>query len=316
MEENKKSNKGLIVLVVILSILLIGAIGYICYDKFMAKEEPVADNEPQEEKLSEDEVKKLNDSLIAGNVSMFNGGYIFDKKLDFSYNIDDVSVDIIFPYVVQKYIDENNIVLSEKIGDICYNDESSSYKFFSSESAGKKLSKEDAFSITKDEIDNYLKKIFNTDKIFELDDAYFGKIGESNYSFVYFKEDNKLYLTQYCSPGSDVDETGINSKVLSFDYSENEIKIYSKVSKCLGLKNNIVCSNTGKAIEEGYVTNNKEYLTYNKGGVLDEQISKNGGIDSDYLLEKHGDVFNTYKTTFKKGNDGKYYWYSSEIVNE
>ena len=39
MEVNKKSNKVLIVLVVVLSILLLGAVGYICYDKFFTNDE-------------------------------------------------------------------------------------------------------------------------------------------------------------------------------------------------------------------------------------------------------------------------------------
>ena len=78
MEENKKSNKGLIVLVVILSIALLGAIGYICYDKFMVKVEGPKQEEPkQEEKLSEEEVAKLHDSLINHNNSY---GFYFSEK--------------------------------------------------------------------------------------------------------------------------------------------------------------------------------------------------------------------------------------------
>ena len=52
-------------------------------------------------------------------------------------------------------------------------------------------------------------------------------------------------------------------------------------------------------------------------GFIDEHI--HGANDSDvmdaslYALENMSDKLNTYKHTFKK-IDGKYYWYSSEIV--
>ena len=37
--EKKKSNKGLIITIVILIILLLGLAGYICYDKFLTSDE-------------------------------------------------------------------------------------------------------------------------------------------------------------------------------------------------------------------------------------------------------------------------------------
>ena len=46
--EKSKTNKGLVVMVVILSIALLGAIGYICYDKFMVKVEDPKQEEPKQ----------------------------------------------------------------------------------------------------------------------------------------------------------------------------------------------------------------------------------------------------------------------------
>lgn len=39
-------------------------------------------------------------------------------------------------------------------------------------------------------------------------------------------------------------------------------------------------------------------------------------IKSDVIFNELDNKLNTYKTTFKKADDGKYYWYSSEIVNK
>jgi hypothetical protein len=38
-------------------------------------------------------------------------------------------------------------------------------------------------------------------------------------------------------------------------------------------------------------------------------------VNYDYLFENRKDKLNTYKHTFRKGNDGNYYWYSTELVN-
>ena len=56
----KKSNKGLIITIVILSILLLGSVGYIAYDKFYLNDEKetVKEEQKTEEKLSDETIKK------------------------------------------------------------------------------------------------------------------------------------------------------------------------------------------------------------------------------------------------------------------
>ena len=59
--EVKKSNKGLIITIIILIILLLGSAGYICYDKFLTKEEskqtPPKTEETKEELVPQNEFK-------------------------------------------------------------------------------------------------------------------------------------------------------------------------------------------------------------------------------------------------------------------
>lgn len=301
MEENKKSNKGLIVLVVILSILLIGAVGYICYDKLMVKEEPVNNDSKDTEKLSEEEVMKLHDSLVFEHESMFNNR---------SVDINSITADEIMPYVLKQYSVEKNIDFQSDKNMICISETDNKINFFDSISK-KNIEKDNVFSVSKEEIDNYLKTLFNTDRVFEIDNfSYFG-FGDGNRNiYFYSKDDNKFYLGISCQ--GDAFTMDINSKFLNFEQDNDVVEIYSKVIKCLG---GVVCSNTGKA--EGKYVSSKDFSYQNdEGFVQDTEFNKDSSINYDYLYEKYGDVFNTYKTTFKKADDGKYYWYSTEIVNE
>ena len=76
--EKKKSNKGLIVLVVILAILLVGSIGYICYDKFMVKTLPSENKKPVSDVASSDDFY-LIDNLVKNHylkeITSLNGIY-------------------------------------------------------------------------------------------------------------------------------------------------------------------------------------------------------------------------------------------------
>ena len=303
--EKSKTNKRLVVMVVILSIALLGAVGYICYDKLMVKEEPVADNEPKEEKLSEEEVEKLHDSLVFEHDSMF-----FDRNV----NINSITADEIIPYVLKKYSVEKNIDSKLNSNKICvFNDEESNVTFHEcpeNSSHCKEIKKDNVVSISKDEIDNYLKTLFNTDRVIEIDDSSIFEFGDPYDMYVYSEEDNKFYIGTICQ--GDAFTMDINSKFLNFEQDNDVVEIYSKVIKCLG---GVVCSNTGKA-EGKYVSSRDFSYQKDDGFVHDTEFNKGSSINYDYLYEKYGDVFNTYKTTFKKASDGKYYWYSSEIVNE
>ena len=89
--EKKKSNKGLIVLVVILAILLVGSIvGYICYDKFMVKNLPSEDKKPVSDVASSDDfylidnlvknhyIKKMS-STDSGSIKIKDGSVYYDS---------------------------------------------------------------------------------------------------------------------------------------------------------------------------------------------------------------------------------------------
>lgn len=104
--EKSKTNKGLVVMVVILSLALIGAIGYICYDKFFTveKEDSVVDNK--------NNIKQNNEFYSVSN--LIKNKYIeaiatTETRLYDDQNLDDMSN----PYLMQ--IKDGKLYSTDKI---------------------------------------------------------------------------------------------------------------------------------------------------------------------------------------------------------
>ena len=317
-KEKKKGNTGLIVLVVVLIILLLGSIGYICYDKgvfdsLLGKEKPVVEEPKQEDKLSEEEVMKIHDSLVVKDSDLY-----FEKNV----SIDNISSDEIMPYLLMKYGIENGInfdTTEESPITNCGNNKLSLCKYVESDDGYKavSVSKDSAVSISKVDIDNMTKSLFNYNKVFELADYtnYDGHDGDSY--FIYSKEDNKFYLIHSTQSG-DCGTYSSKTKMLKYEQNGNELYIYDKVIRC----NGGTCYKTkvfGDDNDIVLATVDRNFSSKFKY-TIDEKIASGSGdnfnINFDYIFDKYSNLFNTYKTTFKKANDGKYYWYSSEIVNE
>lgn len=130
----KKSNKGLIVLVVILAILLVGSIGYICYDKFVLDKDvnQVLSKTKNDLKVSNEEkdkavksykdavskVKKLEDN---SNSSVDEKNYII-SRIHSSDNINIYAIcnkGIFYAYKGKMYFGSST---GDNFYDILYND--------------------------------------------------------------------------------------------------------------------------------------------------------------------------------------------------
>ncbi len=323
MEEKKKSNKGLVIVIIILVILLLGSVGYICYDKgvfdsFLGKEEPKP--EEKEKKLSEEEVKKLHESLIAYDADLY-----FAKKM----NINSITADEIMPYILMKYALDNGIIANMEGGIRIIADCGSkgTHKFDDNKvhlcgydgtdenSELAEISKSEAISVSKADVDAKIKEVFNTDRVFELDDyTIFGGY-QNDFYFIYSKEDSKFYVVMPVQSGDAWIYTK-DSKTIKTEQKNGSIYIYDKVIRCSGDH----CFNKASYDAEADVVV-AATKKYQNDYVIDKKIIKDSddqgyNIDFDYIYEKYGEKFNTYKTTFKKASDGKYYWYSSEVVTE
>ncbi len=120
MEEikKKKSNKGLVAIIIILLIAFLGAIGYICYDKgvfdnLLNKEKSVPIEEPkQEEKLSEEEVKELYNKFVSNSIY---GGFHFNRKV----SVEEMPASIMLRYAFNMYLNDNNVTYDDNYITVC-----------------------------------------------------------------------------------------------------------------------------------------------------------------------------------------------------
>ncbi len=324
MEEiQKKSNKGLIVLVIILIILLLSAISYICYDmgvfdSLLGKDKSV--EEPKkEEKLSEEEIMKLHDNLMIQDSDLY---------LKNSVNIDTISSFDLISYVLIEYSKKNGINLDNEInvidcGSASIADSKEEYddnkihlcKYDDSKEDFVSVSKDSVVSISKNDIDREIKSLFNTDRSFEISDhtEYYGN--QADPVFVYSKDDNKFYLVNH-QPLGEWEIYSANNKLLKFEQEDNKVYIYDKVVRCMGFvcyKTQVYGDNSDIVLEAK--KRNGINVTFDSN-ILEKNTGKDLKINFEYIFDKYSNLFNTYKTTFKKASDGNYYWYSSEIVNE
>ena len=293
-KERKKGNTGLIVLVIFLTIALLGSIGYICYDKglfdnSLGKDKP-GEELKSEEKLSEEEVIKLHDSLITKDKEY---GLYFNSKV----MLDNISADDFIPYVVLNYASDNNIKYDALYG---YNADVDKYIV-------------EGTQYEKSEIDKYANEEYNLNKELTL-----LKDENSDYASMWLYNSKKqlVYDTMnrvyyFVSVGYDSGTITVASKLLKYEQNSDELYIYDKFVACGDYMEGKGCSLSMSDIDD-----NKYFIESDSrtGKVINIDDAKN--INADYVINNMINKLKMYKHTFKKTSDGKYYWYSSEIVNE
>lgn len=287
----KKSNKGLIILVIFLTIALLGSIGYICYDKgvfdsLLGKDKPVVAEPKQEEKLSEEEVMKLHDSLIIGDTE---ATLYFDKNVSV-----DSMTDELVEYLITKYGDENRWEV--KLHEYMSADNNS---LDASDSGFDKVA-----IVSKSTIESMLKDFTNITKTLDIKNG-------SSYSYrawsVKYVLNEDAFNLSAATGGAEYG--GLKSKMLKYEENGDNLYIYDKVVTC-HVSQTFGCYNGNK---NGY------FITVQQDAKIKndtDNYSNYNVVNYDYIFDKYGDKLSTYKTTFKKASDGKYYWYSSEIVHE
>ena len=300
----KKGRAGLIVTIIILILLLIGALGYIAYDKgyldkLLGKEEPVKEEVKKEEpKISKEEVEELQESLVT------------DSKRYGLYFKEDTSIDTIsskkfIQYAIANYADDKDL-----------------------DTKGDKSAK-----ISKSELDNYIKEKYNTDKVFELkkEDSDRDTISGINidvgmewdkdyaskeYTIINYDANSAQYNLTKIATGTQEEVTIFNdSDGMKYEQKGDEVYIYDTALFCFkSFHGEIGCA----PFVDYYHNVDKDRIVFeynpNDGGSKPDYIESDGDINEDYVFKNMSDKLNKYKHTFKKGDNGKYYWYSSEIV--
>ena len=287
--QKKKGNTGLIVTIIVLIILLLGSIGYICYDKgvfdrLIGKEKQIEEpkKEQEENKLSANDIDNLHESLITKDKEY---GLYFNNKV----TLESISADDFIPYIALNYASDNNIKYE---GLFAYDAD-----------VDKDIVKGTQYA--KSEIDNYAKEKYNLSREITL-----SKEEDSNYVSLWLYNNKKklVYDTinraYYFVPnGNDSGTVTVASKLLKYEQNGDELSIYDKFVACGDYMEGKACS-----ISMTDINNHKYFINSNS--------SNEKNINTDYVINNMIEKLNTFKHTFKKASDGKYYWYSSEIVNE
>lgn len=286
--KKEKSYLGLLIVFMVISLLLAG---FIVYDKVINKDEPVKQDdstynkngeEPKtvvEEVQIDSEKQELYDFLVSPDGE---DGLYFSS----SYNIENIPDEIIISFAMENYVNERKL-LPTYLEDGYFPD------------LFKKI------SIKKSVIDEYIKKMFNTNRAFLLtkkENSEYGFCGLSG-----FGTGNVIY---------DFDTQ--NYSVFETEATEYTGKIYRSLKKIEKEGENLyfydVAFTCSFGVDAGY-----ECMTIDGLSLFDETketlTTDNIGLPiiTDAIFEKYKDNLKMYKHTFKKANDN-YYWYSTEIV--
>lgn len=228
-------------------------------------------------------VKSLHKSLITND--NFFGFYFKDKT-----TIETISDDAMMLYVLSNMVKEKNI------NDMLYNDDFVTFN-------------PNAKVATQSEINDYVKKQFNTNREFKLKISQLESIGlVLNGVTVCILSDG-----YYCGEvGMSGERIGTYSELEKYEISKDNkyIYIYDKaIIYNEGVGDGISLYATNYSVVENYYSSENQI---NLPGT--ENYDPNKTIEQ--YFNKYESKLNTFKHTFKKASDGKYYWYSSEIVSE
>ena len=257
-----------------------------------------AEEQAKAAKLTEEEVLDLESSLL------INGGYYglyFNKKV----TIDNINSFAFSKYVFNKYVYDKDIVINDNNREVV---------------------------ITQSDLNNYVKEKFNTDREFVYNDN--GNVVSQIYpndkgcgmAAVTYKQ-GKYYIE---SSGWSLGAAATKAKLVRYEQHDDYVDIYDKFVSCSADTGNFGCdkafylnrSSNGVPNELIFVDHSGVAYDRNKNKVIPNgakyfNIKKSPNfVDFDSFFKDFNSRLNTYKHTFKKGADGNYYWYSSEVVNK
>ena len=321
MIEEKKGGKGKTIAIVILTILLIGSLGYIAYDLYFYKyfKKEVKVEEKKETKKEKVEEIDINDSKTIDKL-----------KLIIPHN--DSGKDA-YQSTKVTYKDISNDAILSSVGQLIYN-YPRNYKIYGSQ--GTTTNKSDCIdgSII-DSINNeyhcYLKdsnesdfNAYKKETISEIVESIFGNINYTDDDIDIYKYlgicnyKNGIYFCNYGGGDTGCDEIGKQSEFTKATKKDDKIYLYEKyilyTTENLTEKNNILYCNTNiykygdktKSLVENQEYKITDFSTYD----LDTQKTIKSQVFKDYE-----DQATIYKHTFKDDGTGNYIWISTEPTN-
>lgn len=258
-------------------------------------------NEKLELITDNDLISKLQSKVLTSD----NKLSLYSKSL----NINDVNSENIITFSIRQYLLDNKIDYKSSSNIIvdgnksCWNGD------------GDDFIKEGGYRIPKSIIKEYIKNKFNTTNEYEF------KERDNKYPF-----DEKFYhFNEGLAVASINDEyvigclsaTSTNNyylqKAIKAEKSNDYIYLYDKALLCDGSTvlscMNIVSSNNISDLFSCYDDNDDVKSVCVENGNLDLKKT------ATYVMNNMYDKISSYKHTFKKGDNGEYYWISTELID-
>ena len=276
----KKRNRGLIVFIVILCLLVVGLGGYIVYDKFFVND-----------KTEEKEDNNVDDDNKKEEILSIDSEQIKDLYNNLSF------IDSIY---INKTTTVANVLNQDRL----------TRAFFAY------LDTTNTYCQTNEETDDY-NCVVTLAQLKEYDEKYFGQtpivlraeqFSYENITCYYNQSEQSFYCTGYSSSG-----------YVILDFPARQMKEAKKVNNDIIITDYFVYATLPLGYcSDGDCTKPRTYTCYkdyNKSSLIGDctaRVSESSELDNAYLLS-NGQL---YQHTFKQNETGTYYWYSSEPVNK
>ena len=285
----KLNNKGKAstAIITLLIILLVASLGYIGYDKFIAKDDK--NNDTTVETVGYEEVKKLYDSIVCENNGLTNYGLYFKEKVDSSNMTPFITL------VLRNYLKENNMEIyqwsldpknPENVIGIIIGEETKKAEDLT-EKQGK---------ITKENLINYAKEKYGV----ELTKNQI-KEGRIIGTLTEVKDFGDYIVLGHIPAGGS--SSIIYRDMINYEQNDKQLVIYD---------------NMIYRVDDVGMTYLMTYISSSSADTI-KTIEWNQGLETEVenyveTALKNGTA-GSYKHTFTLGSDNTYHWVSSEKIN-
>lgn len=259
------------------------------------------DNKEQsnDQSKTEEKIKDITNSQVTLDLEKslvssdhFKGLY-YSKKI----TINDINNLELISFNLIKYKEDNNLSYASNVSYVDENGNEVGYLLL---------------TVNKTDFNSYMQKNYNTTNTYNINSIDIKNITTSSNlgQCVTLLADDNNY--EFVSIGASCGNEYVANKIVKAEQDGDNIYIYDKAVSCT----DEIGGWCNKTVDDGAT----ESAILDCTSDVTEGTNKcSFGTDAksmaNYVLENLSDKLNTFKHTFKKSNDGKYYWVSSEISN-
>lgn len=216
MEMDKKTNKGIMVVIVLLVILLVGSIGYIIYDKMMIKEDTNESMKEEKTKKKEEEIENLDihSDLIQNLFNIFRMDKSCYMSVDALNNSNRVKLRVAydqlgksnFSFVSCSEIGANDAVKGAYCGEM-NNEMMQAYETGNMTKFNEETKNNYTTSLDATVLKRKVHELFGSDYQYQDEDFGIGHVVEPTCYLMHYNQEKKLYGEYMCEGGGSCGRT-------------------------------------------------------------------------------------------------------------